>query len=152
VRAADAGARARRSHVGIEIELHAKGGGNVDPALVPRRVVEVRNGAEQDAVRLGRAIEDGVGKRGAGFGERRKPDFIVFEYETKREQTVEFFQNMQRCGRDLGADAIAGQYKNFHEPIRKDSGAFITSSLQKSLMLEYDLCGALTALRAIGKV
>ena len=132
VRAADAGARACRSHVGIEIELDGKGGGNVDTALVARRIVEVRNGTEQDAVRLGSAIEDGVGKRGAGFGGRRKPDFIVFEYETKREQTVEFFQNMQRCGGDLGADAIAGQYKNFHEPIQQDACVFNVLNLMVS--------------------
>lgn len=129
MRAADAGARARRSHVGIEIELDAKGGGNVDSALVPRWVVEVRNGTEQDAVRLGRALEDGVRQRGAGSGKRCKPDLIVFERKIEPEQNVELFQHMQCCGRDLGADSIARQYEDFQEPIQQNSWVFIASSV-----------------------
>jgi hypothetical protein len=63
--APDARARSRRTHVGVEVELDPECRRDVDPAFIPRRVVEVRDRAEEHAVDLARALEHAIRKRRA---------------------------------------------------------------------------------------
>jgi hypothetical protein len=113
-RSPDAGARAGRPDVGVKVELDAKGGRNVHPALVSRRIVQVRDRPEQDAVDLSRAGEDPVGKRRAGLLERGETDVGELELQPQAEAAVGRIEDAERRRRDLGADAVTGQDQDVH--------------------------------------
>jgi hypothetical protein len=111
-----AGPGPRRSDVGEQVQFHTEGGRDVDPAPVAGRVVEMRDRSEQDAVGGAGAFENGPGAGRAGAFERLEPDRHALETQTEGEPAVDHFEQALRRVGDLGADAVAGQDQDIHQP------------------------------------
>src|SRR5688572_28781896 len=114
-RPAEAGAAARRAHIGIEVELHAERCRHVDPALVGRRIVEVRDRSEDDAVQLARSLKDALRQCRALALERRETHVLLLILQTQLELSAGRFENRERGRGDLGPDAVAGKDEEFHQ-------------------------------------
>ncbi len=72
----DALEAAARADIGEKIERDPQIAGGIAPALRARRVVEMRNGAEHEAVRRAAGLDDRVGQRAAVELQARVADFL----------------------------------------------------------------------------
>ena len=98
---------ARRPDIGEQIELFAEIGRRIDPALLRRRVVEGRDGAEDDAIRRARARDHVVRQRGAVGLQCVQPDRVMLDRDLEIELALRRAEDFQRGEGDLRTDAVA---------------------------------------------
>ncbi len=103
--------RPRRPDVGEQVEPAAQLAGRIEAALGDRRIFVVRHRPEDDAGRLLRPLDHGVGSRGAAGAKRGEADVGGLVGEAELELPVGGVEHLHGGGDDFRADAVAGQHQ-----------------------------------------
>ena len=103
--------RPRRPDVGEQVEPAAQLAGRIEAAFGDRRIFVVRYRPEDDARRLLRLLDHGVGCRGAAGAERGEPDVGGLVGEAELELPVGGVEHLHGGRDDFRTDAVAGQYQ-----------------------------------------
>ena len=100
--------------IGIKIEGDSQLGRNIDAALRARRIVGMRDGPEQDAVRGTAALEHRRRKGGSARLETDEPDLVGLELQAEPQAAVHEIEDLHRRGGNFRTDAVAREDYDAH--------------------------------------